>query len=109
VVLPALVPAPSPESPELKPAAGFGVGLAAWSRERMSQWKPEGEGFAIILGGVVYRARRFAMGHAKAGRYGAWAGGRLLGDAAKLAGARAICEREAVRAAAGKRPTPRPK
>ena len=72
----------------------------------MSQWKPEGEGFAITLGGVVYRARRFPAGHAKAGRYGAWAGGRLLGDAGRLAGAQVICEREAVHVASSRRPKP---
>jgi hypothetical protein len=71
----------------------------------MSSWKPEGEGFAITLGGVAYRVRRFPSGHAKAGRYGAWVVGRLLGDAGRLAGAQAICEREAVRAATWRRET----
>jgi hypothetical protein len=68
------------------------------SMTQAPEWVPDATGFTMTIDGVVYRVGRFPVGSDKRGRYGAWAGLRLLGDAPKLVGAQALCEREAARA-----------
>ena len=65
---------------------------------RPLKWEPQGEGFGMVVGEVKYWTGRFPVGSGKRMRFGAWAGSRLLGEAPKLVGAQAICEREAGRA-----------
>lgn len=67
------------------------------------EWMPEAAGFAMRIGTTEYRAARFPVGSGKRGRYGAWADGRLIGDAPKLIGAQTLCEREAARVKRGAR------